>query len=79
MSALSDPPNRHAAVTASDSTDLNGCRAVYVGGAGNVALRLTGNTTAVTYVGVTAGSYLVGLIDRVMATNTTATNIVAVY
>lgn len=66
-----------AAVTASDSTDVS-CEALYIGGAGDVAIKHKSTTATVTYVGVTAGTILpVKLVNgRVMAA-TTATNIVA--
>ena len=68
-----------AAVTPSDSTDLTGVRAIYVGGAGNVALRAIGDSSAVTLSSVPAGTIIPVQIDRVMSTNTTATSIVAIY
>lgn len=79
MSAYTDPGNRLSAVTPSDSTDLTGARGVYVGGAGDVALMALDDSTAVTFSGVLAGSILPVRVKRVMSTNTTATNIVAIY
>lgn len=66
------------AVTASDSTIIN-CRAIYVGGAGNLALSISSTASAVTFTGVAAGSVLPIQLDqgRIMSTNTTATAIVA--
>lgn len=75
----SDPADKVAAVTASDSTDLTGTRALFVGGAGDVAVRMINDpTTTVTLTGVTAGSILPLRVTRVMAA-TTATNITALY
>ncbi|MGC8518471.1 MAG: spike base protein, RCAP_Rcc01079 family [Steroidobacteraceae bacterium] len=51
---------------------------LWVGGAGNVAL-LTAGGQSVIYAGVPAGTYLNVRTAQVMATNTTATNIVAEY
>lgn len=68
-----------AAVTPSDSTVLTRVRALYVGGAGNVAVTFPGNPTAVTFVGVMAGAVLPVQAEKVMSTNTTATSIVALY
>jgi hypothetical protein len=68
---------RVAAVTPSDSTDLTGCRALWIGGAGNVALRCVDDTNTVTLV-VPAGTLLPVFAARVMAA-TTATSIVAFY
>ncbi|TGV26342.1 hypothetical protein [Mesorhizobium sp. M4B.F.Ca.ET.143.01.1.1] len=62
------------AVTKSDSTAVL-FNAVYVGGTGDLALRPV-NGTAVTFSGVPAGTIIPLKCDRVMSTNTTATNIV---
>lgn len=68
------------AVTPSDSTAIE-FKALYIGGSGNVTIKHYPNDTAVAYVGVTPGMILPveskhggGLV---MATGTTATNIVA--
>lgn len=79
MSLMSDPARRCAAVTPSDSTDLGPVRGLYVGVTGNVAIMAKGNDAAVTWVGVPAGSVLPVRAQRVMATGTTATDIVALY
>jgi len=75
----SDPADKVAAVTPSDSTDLTGARALFVGGEGNVAVRMINDpSTTVTLTGVTVGSILPLRVTRVMAA-TTATNITALY
>ena len=79
MSMMQDPAARAAAVSPSDSTVLSGVRGLYVGGAGNVALKTKASDTAVTFTGVLAGSILPVRATQVMSTNTTATNIVALY
>jgi hypothetical protein len=63
-------------VTASDSTvfDPPG-RAVYVGATGNLAVRMAGDQSVVTFVGVQTGALLPIAVDKVMSTNTTATSI----
>lgn len=67
-----------AAVTPSDSTPLAApAGALWVGGAGNVTLVPAGGTAAVTFVAVSAGTVLPVACTQVMATNTTATQIVA--
>lgn len=66
------------AVTASDSTQVN-CRALYVGSAGNVAITAMGDIAAVTLSAVPAGTLLPIACKLVMATNTTATNLVALF
>lgn len=75
-----------AAITPNDSTDLTASRfrALWVGGAGNVAIIFyndatnSGAGTAVTISGVAAGTLLPFAVRKVMATNTTATGIVGV-
>jgi hypothetical protein len=68
-----------AAVTASDDTDLTGVRALYIGTAGTLVVRLIDDpSTTVTFGAVTAGSLIPLQVTRVMAA-TGATNIVALY
>jgi uncharacterized protein YabE (DUF348 family) len=66
------------AVTPSDTTRVT-CRAIYIGGAGNIALSIDGTTAAVTLTATPVGTILpIGLDQgRIMNTNTTATLIVA--
>lgn len=66
-----------AAVTKSDSTVV-GFRALYVGGAGDVAVYMADNTTdtSVVFAGVPAGSILPIAVRRVLSTGTTATLII---
>lgn len=71
--------NKAAAVTPSDSTELGQVRALYVGGAGNLAVTMRGDTAAVTFSSVPAGTLLPLAVAKVMSTNTTATAIVAIY
>jgi hypothetical protein len=73
------PAFRAAAVTASDATLLPATRALWVGGAGNVAVLFSGDAAAVTLVGVAAGTLLPIQVVKVMSTNTTATSITALY
>lgn len=63
-----------ATVTPSDST-LVTCRAIWVGGAGNLAVSPSASATAVTYQGVAAGDLIPIALDsgRIMSTGTTAT------
>ena len=66
------------AVTPNDSADLSQpARALYVGGAGNVALVPNRGGTAVTFLNVPSGTILPVQAFRVMATSTTATSILA--
>ena len=70
-------PSRAAAVTPSDTTQIY-ASALFVGGAGNVAVVTEGDDT-VTFSGVQAGSMLVLRIKQVRSTSTTATNIVRLW
>lgn len=67
-----------AAVTKSDSTDLGVTRALWVGGAGDLAVQFVDTATTVTLVGIPAGTLLPLQVSKVMNA-TTATNIVAIY
>lgn len=69
-----------ATVIPNDATDLvNGqTRGVYVGGAGNMDV-LMSDGSEVTFSGIPVGTILPIAVKRVKATNTTATNIVALY
>lgn len=74
------PINDAQAVTPNDGTDLPGgaCRALYVGGAGNVQID-TAKGTTVTLTALAAGQVHFIRAKRVRAAATTATNIVALY
>ena len=74
------PANKAYSVTGDDDNDLtNGaCRAIYVGGAGNINCDLVGGTTVV-FSGLLAGVVYPLSVKRVRSTSTTATNIVALY
>ena len=73
------PAEDASAVTTSDSTNLtNTARALYVGTAGNIALVTVGGNV-ITFTNVQSGTILPVRTTRVNATNTTATNIVALY
>ena len=63
-------------ITKSDATVFTTpAEAVYVGGAGDVAVR-TIRQTVITFSGMAAGTVLPVRCDMVMSTNTTATNLV---
>lgn len=74
------PGGACAEVTPSDANDLANapCRALYVGGAGDVTIQdVDGNT--ITFAAVPAGTVLPVKVMRVMNTDTDATDIVAIY
>jgi hypothetical protein len=55
-----------------------GCRGIYVGGAGNVAL-VGQDNVAVTFTAIPVGTFMPCAAKRVNATNTTATLIIALF
>jgi len=57
----------------------NETRGVYVGVGGDLAVRMAGGGNTVVFAGVLAGSLLPIVVDQILATGTTATNIVAVH
>ena len=67
------------AVAPNDSTDLtNPGAALYVGTGGNIKVNMADNTT-ITFNNVQDGTVLPILVNRVHSTDTTATNIIALY
>jgi hypothetical protein len=70
-------PTQFTTVTPSDSVMLSGLQFLRVGVAGNLAVKGVGQSTAVT-VAVSAGEYFAFGAGYVMATNTTATGILAI-
>jgi hypothetical protein len=65
------------AVTPSDATTfIEPVRALWIGGAGNVAVRMAADKSVLTIAGVPAGTLLPFQVDRVLAA-TTATLILA--
>ena len=78
--ATQAPATNAFAITPNDSTQLTfTTRAVYVGGAGNLVVRLSGDTANVTLVGVAAGTLLPIRAILVASTSTTATSIIGLY
>jgi hypothetical protein len=66
-------------ITPSNSVNMAaGCRGVYVGGAGNLALVGEDNTVC-TFIAVPVGTFMPCGPKRVNVTNTTATLLVALY
>lgn len=74
---LSAPSEKGVAVTPDDDADLAfRTRAVWVGGAGDLAVRWPDGTDT-TFVAVPAGTLIPIRVDRILDTGTDATNIVA--
>ena len=75
----SAPARKLRNVTPSDTVALApDCRALYVGGAGNVVISCEAGDQC-TFVGVQAGTVLPIRARLVYSTDTTATNIIALY
>lgn len=66
------------AVTPADGTTIPVTRALYIGTSGNLAVIMAEGTAAVTFTNVPAGIFPIQ-VQKVMSTNTTASNIVALY
>ena len=76
--AVDQPIRRAVAVTPHDTNDLAiVCRSLYVGGQGNVNVILADDTVAVVHVAMVGWNPM--MVKRVLATDTTATGIVAHY
>lgn len=71
-------PGGGRAITPSDTANLSYPSVVYVGVAGTVRV-LTAQGDDVTFTGVLGGTVIPVQVVRVYATNTTATNMVAIY
>lgn len=81
MAILSNPYQKAAAITPHDTNALAGgvCRAIYVGGAGNISVILGDDSAAVVMTGALVGTILPLCAKIVKSTGTTATNLVALY
>lgn len=78
MSDVSAPAYKAVAVTPSDGTPIPTCRALYIGTGGDVTVKV-GTDTAVLHKNTASGSVLPVQATFVMATGTTAADIVAWY
>lgn len=72
-----DPAQDAAAVTPNDTTEVD-ARALYIGTGGNVQIQTAKGTTVV-FANVVAGTILDVRAKIVFSTNTTASDIVALY
>lgn len=77
MSVASETADHAFAITPSDGSD-NIANALYIGTAGNVAVIPQGQTTSVVFVAHPIG-YMPVRVTRVLATGTTASNILGLY
>ena len=83
---LTGPVTEAVAVTPNDSADVVNAsgaaettRGLWVGTGGNLAVRMKGQVTSVTFANVPNGSLLPIRVDRVLNTGTTASGIVALF
>lgn len=77
MSNVSDPAKFGQTVTPSDSTVLTPTRALYIGVGGDVSVLMMNNVT-VTFKNVTVGILPIQ-VTKVLATDTTASSILALW
>jgi hypothetical protein len=66
------------AVIPSDATIIPVTRGLYIGGTGDVSVVMADDENTITFIGVPAGIFPVQVM-QVLATGTSATNIVALY
>ena len=77
--SLTSPPEHAAEIVPDDAASLaHVTRAVFVGGSGDLRLRMLGGET-VTLANVAAGTLVPIRITQVMATGTTATGVVGLW
>ena len=80
VTLLYDPASKAVAVTPSDANELDiATRMLYVGTTGDVAVVLVNDTTPVIFKNVQKGTTLRIRVRQVMATDTNATDIVALH
>lgn len=79
MSDVSNP-GRYAIAVTPHATNVfaNPSRALYIGGAGDLAVRMWPSGNLVTFVAVPIGILPIQ-VDKVLATGTAATNIISLY
>ncbi len=75
---LNSPASDAAEITPGASPMANVSRGIYIGGAGNLSLITVAGTTVV-FSSVPAGTVLTIMATHILATNTTATNIVSMW
>ena len=78
QAGFEQPARDAVAVTPGSSALATPCKALYIGGAGNVNVITEAGTTTL-FSGATAGSVLPVRCTHVLSTSTTATSIVALY
>jgi len=80
QSQTTSPAGNALAITPDDGTDLTEYnRELYIGGAGDLTVIMAANGEQVTFTSIAGGTRLPYVVSRVLATGTTATNIVALW
>lgn len=75
-----EPISSAATITPNNGTTFSTrCRAVYIGGAGNITVDVADGGTNLAFNGVVAGSILPVRVKRVYSTGTTATGLLCLY
>ncbi len=78
--APTSPARKGFSITPDDSVDLSiTCRALFVGGAGDIAVILAADSSSIMFKNIPAGVVLPISVKRVEATLTTATDILGLY
>lgn len=78
--SVSAPARRMVALTPTDGADLADVpKAIYVGTGGDINMIAAGDTAAVPLKNVPTGTILPVRAKRILATSTTASNLVALY
>ncbi len=79
VTGLTAPAQDAAPIIPSDTTDLpQASRAIYVGAAGDLSVRLVGGSE-VTFIGTVAGAIYPIRAERVMSTGTSAASLIALW
>jgi hypothetical protein len=78
--ALSSPARNGFSITPDNSSDLSTtCRALFVGGSGDISVILSADSSSIVLKNIPAGSVLPISVKRVEALLTTATDILGLY
>jgi hypothetical protein len=79
-SALTSPARNGFPIVPNDSVDLSvTCRALFVGGAGDISVILVNDFSSLVFKNIPAGTVIPISVKRVEATLTTSTDIVGLY
>ena len=79
VGGLESPAREAVEITPNDAADLaNTTRSIYIGVSGDVAVHMAGKTSPVVFKSVPAGVLPVR-VDRVLATGTSASDLIALW